>query len=237
MIRIVIGNIGSGKTASVVREMALNKSGRMTYSNIITEQIPNNITIERGMIIKGIDKDISLNIDFWKNQTKTNNALNVILDEAHTLLNPRRAMSKQNIIMSDFLALLRRVLGSADSGYGTLTLITQLERRLDPIAKEMSTNVRFCVCHYKKSCMKCGFTWRENNETAEPGFQCQKCGSKEIKKHSHTVEVWHFRSFEHFNAWKECGEKTYHKHYIINDIEKYFPLYNTMQWDNLISQY
>jgi len=28
--------------------------------------------------------------------------------------------------------------------------------------------------------------------------------------------------------------KTYYKHYLINDIEKVFPYYDTLQWENLL---
>jgi len=139
--------------------------------------------------------------------------------------------------MADFLSLLRRVVGSGDSGYGTLTLITQLERRLDPIAREMATNVRFCICHYNKICKKCKYVWSENNEIAEPRYQCPKCNNIHIHKHNHRIETFHFHSFKAYEDWKELGMKTYHKHYFINDIEKYFPYYNTLQWENLISDY
>jgi len=243
MIQIILGNIGSGKTATVVREIVKNDTQKFTFSNIITKKIKNNIVIKKDMIIKKEYNDskkkdeLSLNSEFWKNVQKKYGAINVIIDEAHTVLNPRRAMSKTNIIMADFLALLRRVVGSCDSGYGTLTLITQLERRLDPIAREMSTNVRFCVCHYTKHCKKCGYKWKENNEISEPIYRCPKCNNIYINKINHIIETWHFNSFQNYELWKEFGKKTYHKHYYINDIEQYFSYYNTLQWENLISDY
>lgn len=146
-------------------------------------------------------------------------------------------MSKVNVIMTDWVALLRRVLGSSEAGYGEVVFITQLERRLDPIVKEMSNSVYYHVCHYLKTCNKCGLSIREHNEVADPIFTCPRCGSKNIKKHSHVVEVWRFKSMNLYTIWKETGQKTYHKRYKIDDIEKYFKFYDTLQWENLLSQY
>lgn len=249
MIKIFLGNVGSGKTACYVRELILNPANRVTFSNIRTKGIPNNFLISKDMIVK---KDIvdyktkkdgtsvpvekeSLNVDFWKDAVVKHKNLNVCIDEAHTVLNARRSMSSSSIILTDFLALLRRVLGSAESGYGELTLITQLERRLDVIAKEMATNVRFHRCHYIKSCKGCGYSWQETNDNPEPRWICPLCNSPYVKKHSHRIEVFHFQNIDSYNMWKSFRMSTYHRHYFVNDIEKYFNKYDTLQWDNLLS--
>ena len=181
--------------------------------------------------------EIKFNVDFWKEIAEKEGSINVGLDEAHSLLNSRRSMSKRNIIMTDFLALLRRILGNDPSGYGELTPITQLERRIDVIAKEMATNIRFHRCHYLKTCKKCRFTWKETNDDPEPLWSCMSCGSNNILKHNHQIEVFHFANMTSYNGWKDFGMKTFHRHYFVNDIEKYFPYYNTLQWDNLLSEY
>jgi len=33
------------------------------------------------------------------------------------------------------------------------------------------------------------------------------------------------------------NQKSYYKHYFVHDIEDYFPMYDTLQRDNLFSQY
>ena len=245
MIKILLGNIGSGKTACTVRELMLNKSNRITFSNIKTKGIKNNVLISSDMIIKKeiiktkqsgqVIYKLRLNVDFWKKVIKKYKSINVIIDEAHTILNARRAMSDVNKIMTDFMSLLRRIIGSSESGYGELVLISQLERRIDIVAKEMSTNVRYHLCHYKKTCKICFSTWNETNEIPEPLFNCPKCGSWQLIKHSHVIEVWHFKNVDFFVLWKYYRKKTYHQHYLINDIENYFHAYNTLQWENLIS--
>lgn len=248
MIKIILGNVGSGKTAFAVREMYLNKSRRKTYSNIVTK-LKNQINITPEMIIKKEVIDYkknrktrenepvykySLNVDYWK---KINEPINVVLDEAHSIINARRSMSKINIVVSDWIALIRRVLGQAEADYGELVFISQLERRLDVIAKDMATNVLYTRCHYFKSCKKCGITWQENSELPEPLMECPACKSWQIKKYNYNIEVWHFRNMEYFNLWFEFQHKSFYKHYIITDIEQYFKYYNTMQWENLFDSY
>lgn len=250
MIKIILGNVGSGKTAFAVREMALARNRRKTYSNIVTK-IKHQIDIDPGMIIHkeivdykknrktGEQEPVyksSLNIDYWRSIKEP---INVVLDEAHSIINARRAMSKINIIVSDWIALIRRVLGAAEAGYGELVLISQLANRIDVIARDMANNVIYTVCHYQKTCKRCGFTWTENSEWPEGFDHCpvKRCGHWAVKKHSHILEVWHFPGIEAFNIWRDFGEKTFYRHYLVQDIEKYFPLYNTLQWDNLFSEY
>jgi hypothetical protein len=97
----------------------------------------------------------SFNQEFWKEKAEEQ-SINVIIDEAHTILSARRAMSKRTQCLLDFLAMIRRIVQNNVKGtYGSLTLISQLERRIDVIAKEMCSHVRYHICHYKKRCKRC----------------------------------------------------------------------------------
>ena len=226
--------------------MALNKTNRKVYSNIITKGLDNVIPIKNDMIVKKEIKDykknrqgemepvyeLKLNMEYWQKITEP---ISCVLDEAHSIINARRAMSKVNIIITDWIALLRRVLGSSSSGYGELVLITQLPNRIDIIAREMATQIRYHKCHYKKQCNKCKCTWVEHSDMPEGYWFCPKCNSSNIKKYEHKIEVWHFASMKHFVTWNEFGQRTFYKHYVVNDIEKYFNFYDTLQWDNLFS--
>lgn len=181
--------------------------------------------------------ELKFNQEFWQDLKEKGKPINVVIDEAHTLLNPRKSMSKTNTIMTDFIALLRRILGEDSTGYGKLVLITQLRRRLDVISREMANQFRYFLCHYNKTCRRCGYTFGENNENPEPRYICPKCNGRRLDKHSHTIEVWHFDSENSYLAWKTMGMKSFYRHYYIHDIEKYFNYYDTLQWDNLISEY
>lgn len=244
MIRIVLGNVGSGKTAMVVREMMT--SDIPIHSNIITRKIKKNTVITKDQIFKeevksikkdGTEvKDFKLNEDYWKKLRQKKGTISVILDEAHTLMNPRRAMSKKSIVMNDFIALLRRILGSSDSGYGELVLITQLERRLDVIAREMATKVQYCIGHYNVFCHKCGHLINETNETPNKMRLCPLCGKSTIRK-NFRVEVFSFQNIDTYHLWEATDrkKKVHFEHYFIIDIEKVFPNYDTLQWENLLS--
>ncbi len=226
--------------------MAINLNNRKTYSNIQTS-LKNQVDISPEMIIKKEIVDykknkkteekepiykFTLNMEYWK---KIKEPINVTLDEAHTILNARRAMSKTNIIVSDWLSLLRRVLGSTEAGFGELTFISQLANRIDVIARDMATNVIYTICHYLKSCESCETTWQENSEMPEGYLICPVCSSSKIQKHTHRLEVWHFPNIQKFQMWFQFGEKTFYKRYYVNDIEDYFGFYDTLQWDNLFS--
>ena len=248
MITIYLGNVGSGKTACAVREILNNENRRKTFSNIRTKNLKNNVEINPSMIIRKVQVDtkvkrdgtvvpvyeIRLNKEFWQ---AIKEPINVVLDEAHTIINARRSMSKVNQIVTDWLALIRRVLGSADSGFGELILISQLHNRVDIIAREMATQVRYHRAHYHKECRRCGFTWRESSDMPEPVHICPVCSDYRINKFGHKIEVWHFQNMRAYLGWSEWGMDTFYRHYMVNDIEKVFPLYDTLQWDNMFSEF
>lgn len=246
MIKLVLGNVGSGKTASIVREMK-NKPFLTYYTNIKTRGLKNVHEIKPSMIIKKehlktkrTGEEVykyKLNEEFWRNLIKSKKGINIVLDEAHTLFNPRRSMSKVNQIMGDFLALLRRVLGGTGQREGQLILITQLSRRLDVYAREMATEVTFYKNHYFVICRKCGVYFRENNESPHKPDECIKCGSYRLEKKNFTIEILKFTNIDDFLIYQNTGNKTYFDHYIINDIETVFNIYDTLQWDNLLDEF
>lgn len=246
MIRLMLGKMGSGKTACMVREIIKNDDIRTTFTNIIIKNNKNNKikTISRDMIIKETilnykkngtpNKKLTLNSEYWKKTTTQHNGINVVLDEAHTLMDSRRSMSGENVIMNDFMSLLRRILGDNNSDYGELVLITQLGRRLDINARELATSIHYHIAHYKKLCDECGYATWENNEQYDRIIKCPYC-NKKLKKHNHIIEKYEFNHIEKLEQWMEHGLKTYEKHYYITDIELYFKYYDTFQWENLIT--
>jgi len=247
MIRLMIGKMGSGKTACMVREIIRNEDKKTTLSNIIIKKKnANHVLITRDMVIKketvGVSKTgkeqitLQLNDSYWKELRQRYDSVNVVLDEAHTLLNSRRAMSKENEILNEFIALLRRVVGDSN-GYGELILITQLGRRLDIIARELATSVHYHKAYYKRTCSSCKHTIVEHNESYMKPKLCPRCGHHAYTKHSFIIEKFEFASVEDCEIWLTTKQKTYYTHYYITDIEQYFPYYDTFQWENMISEY
>ena len=251
MIRISLGKVGSGKTAMEVRNIILNPNKRVTYSNILIKKCKHAKLLKPEYIIKkevvniktnkstGELKNVyehKLNIEYWKNINET---IDVTLDEAHSILNARRSMSSTNVIVSDWMALIRRVLtGSGNAkGEGTLTLISQLHNRIDSIARDMANQVCYHIAHYIKTCSKCDYSWRENTEVPESIWRCPRCDQGYIKKHSINIEIYYFNSMTAYEEWNESGIPTYYKRQLVKDIEKYFPYYSTLQWDNMFSEF
>ena len=247
----MLGKMGSGKTACMVREMVLNTDEKTTFSNIILKskgKKKNVVQINRDMIFKEVVvkerpkspniTKLMLNAEYWRGtKDKFQDGINVVIDEAHTLMDSRRAMSNTSVIMNDFMALLRRILGDSGEGYGELVLITQLGRRLDVNARELATSIHYHRCHYKRTCTKCNFNFWETNEVYQKPKVCPRCGHRKMDKSDFVIEKWEFDSMEACDGFIEFGQKTYQKHYYITDIEKYFPYYDTFQWENLISEY
>lgn len=237
MIRISIGNLGSGKTACEVMELFHDKTGKHTYTNIKTS-LKNCMLLTPQMIVKkvteGKKEKYEVNIDFWKQAKKP---LNVVLDEAHNIIDSRSSMSGLNKAVTNWQSSLRRVCGETDRNFGELVYITQIFSAIDVRTRELCTQIRYHTCHYLKTCLKCQATWQENSEMPEKRQSCISCHSFNIRKHSFIIEVKRFQNEESYNAWRLMGEKSYYARYYINDIEKYFPLYNTLQWDNLFQGY
>lgn len=245
MIKLILGNVGSGKTASQVREMI--KNPHKTYiTNIDTKgkgtkhikKLTADMIIKKEILSYKRDGtpvyEMKLNKEYWQDIIKRHKNINVIIDEAHIFFNPRRSMSKLNIIMTDFLALLRRVLGSTD-GTGELILVTQLSRRLDIIAKEMSTDVIYCIHHYNRVCSRCGYVVSETNEVPIKMEKCHACGSHYVEKSDSMIEIFRFSNLENYEYWFYGGSKTYYTRYMINDIETFFKNYDTLQFDDMFS--
>jgi len=256
MIRIFLGNVGSGKTISAVRELVdceANEYALPIFSNIITKtkgvyKLTKNIQINREMLIKKVPSKVNkdgevteyktkFNVDFWIEQREKYGGFNVVLDEAHTLMDARRFMSKQNKIMNDFLALIRKVCNNPNSD-STLTLISQLDGRIDINARELCTEVRYHICLYDKRCMKCGAYWTEHSDL--PDFQkhkcCPHCGSYSLKKFDSRLIVHFFGSVKSYELWYYQRSVQPIQTIKINNIEKYFPYYDTFQMSNLISE-
>lgn len=255
MIRIFLGNVGSGKTISAVKELVDGKDNPYslpTFSNIITKKkgkyaLPKNHPIKRDMLIKKdivrVKKDgspeytLSFNKEFWLKQKEKYNGFNIVLDEAHTLIDARRFMSKQNKVLNDFLALIRKIAQNPNSD-ATLTLISQLGNRLDLTARQLCTEVRYHIGLYDKVCSKCRAYWSEHSNMSDYQKlkQCPNCESYKIKKCNHRVLIHFFNNMKEYDEWNISGINSMRKTVQVSDMQYYFPFYDTYQLDDLISE-
>ena len=219
--------------------MYINRDGRKILSNIHTS-INYQTDITADMIVKKVinektgKEDLALNMEYWQNLKEP---VSVVLDEAHALVDSRSAMSKLNKLVTLWTSLLRKVIGQNPSGEGQLVMITQLPNAIDTRIRQLANQVRYHVCHFKKECLdnNCGQLWSETSETAEPLWKCPRCNNLKVRKFNHVIEIWHFKNMPSFLDWKYMGMSTYHRHYLVNDIEDYFPLYSTLQIQDLFN--
>ena len=239
MIRISLGNVGSGKSVSEVRELYHDKSDKITYTNIKTT-LPNCKTLTPQMlVIKTEDKkgnfSYEVNEEFWQ---KVKKPLNIYIDESHNLIDSRASLTKLSKTIMKWQSAIRRVIGEDEGGnVGELVYITQILESIDIRTRSLCTQLRYHVCYYMKRCLQCGVYWQESSEMPEKKQSCPSCFSFKLKKYGHVIYVFRFSSIENYNAWRLFGQKTYYARYFINDIENYFHLYKSLQWENLFKGY
>jgi len=179
-------------------------------------------------------EEMSVNVDFWKSIKEP---VNIVLDEAHTILNSRRSFSKKSIHLNHWLSLIRRVLGDTDGGNSEIVFISQLSNKLDCNLRQMAHNIRWNICHYQKVCSTCGIYWDETSDQPELIYRCPRCSGIHIKKKNIRIQVLFFANIKKFEDYHDFGVQSQYKEILVLDVEKYFYAYNSLQWDNLFNEY
>jgi hypothetical protein len=215
------------------------------YTNIKTEGLPNVHPLAYDMIIKKEDTgkvskgqpvcEYKLNKEFWESVPKP---VSVILDEVHNILSSRSSMSHVNKIATKWLSLLRKMVGQNDTGYGDLICITQLSGSADVILRSMAHQVVYFINFYKKHCRTCEWTWKENSDMPEQRTTCKRCGGHDLYKSDFRTLMMKFSSVPNFDMWKMYKDPRipYCTRWITGS-EKYFKNYDTLQIDDLFSDY
>jgi len=239
--------MGSGKTATRVYEMQENIFKTFQYSNIETS-IKNHTTLKPFMIIKKelaktkIKKDgdivesykYSPNLDFWQ---KAKKPISITLDEAHNLVDSRDSQSPKNKAITKWQTAIRRILGQTEAGYGELCYITQIPDALDIRIRLLASCIQYHILHYVRMCKKCFLEWGENSDLPQSMRICPRCKEIDTIRKNFVVEIYKFENIDKFYIWLNRGEKTYYDNYFIMDIERIFPLYKSLQWENLFEDY
>ncbi len=234
MIRIYLGNLGSGKTCNAVKEMIEDRSNRKTYTNIVPmSKSCNWIKIRPEDIItldindKGKVK-YSLNKDFWMKQPKP---LNIVWDEIHLSMgNSRRSMSSPNIVLSQFIALARRFVGSDLKGYGHLIFIAQHPQSVDANIRRLTNEIRYHRMHWIMNCQDC-YSREFTNSDKEEIELCSVCRSPNLIRSNFICQVFKFRNWEKYIVWK------YFTSYAVHDLSDYFKYYDTEQMEDMWEDY
>lgn len=246
MIKIYLGNLGSGKTVYAVKEMADNVTDRKFYTNIITNNVPNVIHITPENVILKIPNNsaksgfkMKLNTDFWMEQKKH---LYLVWDEIHLTANSRSSLSSVNMVLSRFISMGRRIVGIDKRGYGHFIFIAQSERTVDANIRDLANEIYYFRSIWTVECEMCHFRIVTNSDRQQIG-KCLKCGSWKILKKDISISVFVFAQKKNLSAW-ECyyGFRNGLPHittekFVINNIENYFKYYDTLQMEDIWNDY
>ena len=199
MIYGLVGNVGSGKTISLVR--TIHSKGQSEVIHVDDDRdfswIPlhldtrfycnfavkskNAIRLKKEDIImktlddKGKHPKYQVNWEFWKDAQSKGNFC-ICLDEVSGLFHSRRAMTSWNIAGTDFIQQIRKI--THGSKYHHIVLVTQKLERLD-------------------------IAWRD---LLHGIVSCEMRGDMIIRHHFHGIKNKDIHSA--FNM-HEMGEKTY----------------------------
>jgi len=148
----VCGGIGSGKSLTIVKER-VDRYKQKAFVNFKLTGIPSTrLKYEHlfKQVVETNDKGkestkMKLNFAFWNKQTKTG-GFDIYLDEFHNVMSSRRSMSKKNILLSDWLSQVRKILGQTEKN--NLYLITQKVKRIDVTSRDLA---HFCILCNKET--------------------------------------------------------------------------------------
>lgn len=147
MIIILVGGIGSGKTLTAVKDIVDRQ--QKIYTNFDLFNIPHE-RLKYSHIFEEVEKEDSrgnlktgmkINYNFWNEQTKKQ-GFDIYLDEFHNVMGSRRSSSKRNILLSDWLSQIRKILGQSE--LHNLYLITQKLRRIDINSRDLAQSCIYC---------------------------------------------------------------------------------------------
>jgi len=149
MIKLILGGVGSGKSVSLAR-YAAGRDCRV-YANF-SLRLPNAVRLKVEHIIEKFEvrkrRDgtsiygMRVNFDFWKEEWEQYGGCDIIIDEAHNIFSSRRAMSKWNILFSEWFTQIRKILGSSERH--DLILASQRVMAIDVTGRELSWEIIFC---------------------------------------------------------------------------------------------
>lgn len=147
MIIILVGGIGSGKTLTAVKEVVDRQ--QKIYTNFELFNIPHE-RLKYSQIFDKVEtvnsrgdvkETMKVNYNYWNSQTKKG-GFDIYLDEFHNIMGSRRSSSKRNVLLSDWLSQIRKILGQSE--LHNLYLITQKLRRIDINSRDLAQSCIYC---------------------------------------------------------------------------------------------
>lgn len=174
-----------------------------------------------------------LNVAFWESVDKP---CDIVYDEAHSIINSRNTMSRQNQVWMQWVKLIRKMIGGSAGHYGEFIWIAQLPRNIDIDVREMTPMYCYHVMWSTMVCRKCGYRLRRNSEMTSRQYKsCLKCGHYLFDETDHVVRQWEIRGYDNAVTFQEMSMKMKlrYPHRCVKDIAEYFGCYDTMQYEDL----
>lgn len=219
MIIIYVGGVGSGKTLSIIKEIVSRKNPCYANFDIANPQVT-RLKWEHLLEEKAEEKKsvMKVNYGFWNEQIKRfPDGFDIYLDEFHNLMGSRRAMSKRNVLLSDWMSQIRKILG--ENELCNLYLVTQKLRRIDINSRDLA--------HWIVKCEKQVFQKNLIDTVVQ-----DKKGKQIIKKLPLVlIYKYFFESVEACNAFEIVGERTYSSctRFIGNMFYRYYDSYKMVE--------
>lgn len=220
MIKLLLGGVGSGKSVSLARYVYSRQNPVWVNFPILAKNA------RRLMLSHIIEKEVlgvrkngeevtkqKVNYSFWRENL--GDSCDIVLDEAHNILMSRMSMSKNNVLITQWLAQIRKILGASE--HNDIILSSQRLAGLDVIPRELCSEI---IAVQK-------LTLKEMQET-----RVIKNGRAEIKMLPVVVIIqYHFmgdRCLDAYTAWKELGQKSfkYRSSFVANP---FFQLYDSYE--------
>ena len=240
-IMLYMGYLGSGKTLSAVRNAAFSPMN--TYTNIkVKRQITTTLITKHQILKEEVTKEkkdgtkeygYSVNFDYWELQKKKHrNGFNIVIDEAHSIIDARTSMSKINRAAKKWASSLRKIISCRD-GVGDVTFVSQLPRGVDVWVKELCNQYRWHEYFSKRQCKYCKTIYLFSSSSEEPQERCPSCDMGSFNELGSKMIVYRFKTIEDVEAYINFGAKTYYVADVINNPSYFYKYYDTYQIENL----
>ena len=224
MIFGIVGGVGSGKSVSATKKVLDSKpqhcycnfgintsnSTRIKKDNVITQEITGKTPRGKDVI------EMKVNWEFWNKQKKKHGNYHIFLDECHNLFHSRQSMKKFNVLGTQWISQIRKLLGASETTH--IYLMSQKIKRIDSAFRDLMHGVIGCTKYVDTSTIV--DTVVVNN------------GVKSIIKLPRIFILQHyFQGYdcvERAEAWSFTGEKLFNfrTHFYANP---YFQFYDTYE--------
>lgn len=146
MIKIILGGIGSGKSLTATKKIYDMHNKDVVFTNFKVRDIKYTRLKYYHIIEESKDEKgkihRSLNWEFWNKMKNEHEGFHVYLDEIHNIMHSRLSMTKQNVLMSSWVAQIRKILGGNEK-YDLVCISQELER-IDVSVRDLTNEIILC---------------------------------------------------------------------------------------------